>query len=86
MGSTLRLLHHPASQPCRSARQFLIENDIPFEDDIVDITLRVAMGVLLSAGDAPSGSLPYTDGAFLDDSGFPAAFPYLVEPVPGSPN
>lgn len=55
-------------------------------DDVVDITLRVAMGALLQPADAPSGSLPYTDGAFLDDSFFEAAFPYLRDPIPGSPN
>lgn len=41
MSSTLRLLHHPASQPCRTARQFLFENDIPFEDELVDITTNI---------------------------------------------
>jgi hypothetical protein len=53
-------------------------------DDVVDIELRVAMGVLLSPADAPSGALPYTDGAFLDDSFFDGAFPYLTTPLPGA--
>ena len=55
-------------------------------DDIVDITLRVAMGVLLSTNDAPSGKLPYTDGAYVDATRFSSAFPYIREPLPGSPN
>jgi hypothetical protein len=55
-------------------------------DDIVDITLRVAMGVLLSTNDAPSGKLPYTDGAYVDATRFNSSFPYLKEPLPGSPN
>ncbi len=55
-------------------------------DDVVDIELRVAMGVLLPPADAPSGQLPYTDGALLDDSFFDEAFPYLRSPLPGSPN
>lgn len=55
-------------------------------DDVVDIELRVAMGVLLSATDAPSGQLPYTDGAPVSASDFRAAFPYLNTPLPGSPN
>jgi uncharacterized protein DUF4331 len=55
-------------------------------DDVVDIELRVAMGVLLPLPDAPSGQLPFTDGAFLDDSFFDASFPYLRTPLPGSPN
>ena len=53
-------------------------------DDVVDITLRVAMGVLLSDAEAPDRSLPYTDGAFLDDSQTDATFPYLRTPLPGA--
>ena len=77
-------------------------------DDVVDITLRAAMGALCGAvGNCgsmtkdPNGGLPYTDGAraagpdaahahatgaespgdyYLD------AFPYLRDPIPGSPN
>jgi len=55
-------------------------------DDVVDIELRVAMGALLSPTDAPSGQLPYTDGAFLDASAFDGSFPFLRDPLPGSPN
>jgi Domain of unknown function (DUF4331) len=63
-------------------------------DDTVDITLDVAMGALISAGSfgfgtpsqAPSGALPFTDGAFLDATFFNDAFPYLKTPLPGSPN
>ena len=35
-------------------------------DDVVDIALRALMGVLLSPADAPSGQLPYTDGALVN--------------------
>src|SRR5277367_6595088 len=63
-------------------------------DDVVDITLQVAMGALIHAGtfgfgtpsQAPSGGLPFTDGALVNDSFFSDAFPYLKTPVPGSPN
>ena len=62
-------------------------------DDVVDIELRVAMGVLctLNIGgckpsDAPAGSLHYTDGAFIYAGYFAPAFPYLQPPLPGSPN
>ena len=55
-------------------------------DDVVDIELRVAMGALLDLTAAPSGQLPYTDGAYVDASFFDDAFPYLRTPVPGSPN
>jgi Domain of unknown function (DUF4331) len=55
-------------------------------DDVVDIELRVAMGALLPISAAPSGQLPYTDGAALKASDFRSTFPYLNTPLPGSPN
>src|SRR5262249_49840391 len=62
-------------------------------DDVVDIELRVAMGVLctLNIGgcqpsDAPAGSLHYTDGAYIQAPSFGSAFPFLQPPLPGSPN
>ena len=55
-------------------------------DDVVDIELRVAMGVLLPPEQAPSGQLPFTDGAIVDSSFFNDTFPYLRTPIPGSPN
>jgi hypothetical protein len=64
-------------------------------DDVTDIELRVAMGVLChaipaavgcTAADAPSGTLPYTDGTLQDASQFDTTFPYLRAPLPGSPN
>jgi hypothetical protein len=60
-------------------------------DDVVDIALRVVMGKLctLNLGcapaDAPAGGLHFTDGAYLDDSFFGNAFPYLKTPLAGSP-
>ncbi len=64
-------------------------------DDVVDITLRVAMGVLLSpydgsaadpdpASDA-SRQLSYTDGAEPNPANYLTVFPYLNTPVAGSP-
>lgn len=64
-------------------------------DDVVDIELRVAMGALCHAfpgafgcgpADAPSGTLRFTDGAYLDATFTDAAFPYLRTPLGGSPN
>lgn len=55
-------------------------------DDVVDIALRVVMGVLLDPSVAPAGQLPFTDGAIVDDSFFDTTFPYLLTPLPGSPN
>jgi hypothetical protein len=55
-------------------------------DDVVDAALRVVMGVLLPMADAPSGQLPFTDGAYVDASFFGQRFPYLRTPLSGSPN
>lgn len=53
-------------------------------DDVVDIELRVAMGYLLTAADAPSGQLGFTDAVLQADSQFDATFPYLMTPIPGA--
>ncbi len=66
-------------------------------DDVVDIELRVAMGVLCTVAgvnsavgcapaDAPAGTLHYTDGAYLSPLFFADDFPYLRAPLRGSPN
>jgi hypothetical protein len=39
----------------------------------------------LPLADAPSGQLPFTDGAYVDSSFFDNAFPYIRTPLPGSP-
>jgi hypothetical protein len=63
-------------------------------DDVVDVELRVAMGLLCQAfpgafgcdpADAPAGLLPLTDGAIVDASFFDDAFPYVRTPLGGSP-
>jgi hypothetical protein len=64
-------------------------------DDVVDIELRVAMGALLkpfdgSAGDPDPASdasrqLHYTDGAEPNPASYLQVFPYLNNPLPGSP-
>jgi hypothetical protein len=63
-------------------------------DDVVDVTLRVAMGRLCTLGvnnyctpsQAPSGGLDFTDGVALTSMNFGAAFPYLTTPRSDSPN
>ncbi|MEE9303777.1 MAG: DUF4331 domain-containing protein [Thiotrichaceae bacterium] len=62
-------------------------------DDVVDVSLRVVMGVLChlnlglcTAEQAPSGNLPYTDGAIQNAAQFDEVFPYLTTPVSGSSN
>ena len=55
-------------------------------DDVVDVALRVMMGVLLSTNVAPSGQLPFTDGALVTANMFQSVFPYINPPLAGSPN
>lgn len=55
-------------------------------DDVVDVALRVVMGKLLPVADAPSGQLPFTDGATINAGMFLPVFPYFNAPLPGSPN
>ena len=61
-------------------------------DDVVDMALRVVMGKLISLGlfgtpdQAPSGDIPFTDGATVNAGSFQDRFPYLTAPVAGSPN
>jgi hypothetical protein len=53
-------------------------------DDVVDMALRVVMGVLLDPSLAPAGQLAFTDGAFVDASFADDTFPYLRTPLPGA--
>ena len=53
-------------------------------DDVVDATLRVAMGALLTDAEAPSRNLPYTDGVGTSATEFRNTFPYLNVPLAGN--
>jgi len=68
-------------------------------DDVVDLSLRVAMGALcvltgandgLKVGckpsDAPAGGLALTDGVRKTAADYQSAFPYLNPPLPGALN
>jgi len=62
-------------------------------DDIIDIALRVMMGLLCETSlfgcvptDAPVGTLNFTDGAPVTEKAFYQTFPYLTIPVPGNKN
>ena len=68
-------------------------------DDVVDVSLRVAMGVLCRAtgredtlnvgcrpADAPAGNLAFTDGVRKTARDYSRAFPYLTPPIPGNFN
>ncbi len=65
-------------------------------DDVVDLSLRVAMGALCvltgatdtfkvgcKPADAPAGGLALTDGVRKAPSNFAVTFPYLTTPLPG---
>ncbi|MGV3624076.1 MAG: DUF4331 domain-containing protein [Archangium sp.] len=54
-------------------------------DDVVDVALRVSMGILLSGNDAPAGAIPFHDAVLQDASDFDVTFPYLKNPNPGTP-
>lgn len=68
-------------------------------DDVVDLSIRVAMGALcvltgpsdtLQVGckpsDAPAGALAFTDGVRKTSVNYGATFPYLTTPLPGQLN
>ena len=68
-------------------------------DDVVDVSLRVAMGALcvltgandmLKVGckpsDAPSGGMAFTDGVRKSAANYGTTFPYLTTPTPGNFN
>ena len=63
-------------------------------DDVTDVSIRVAMGVLCHAGlppeatcvpaDAKAGTAPFTDGVVKSATAFDSVFPYLKTPNAGS--
>jgi hypothetical protein len=66
-------------------------------DDVVDLSVRVAMGALCvlttstdkfavgcKPGDAPVGGAALTDGVRKDAAAFKPGFPYLTTPLPGN--
>ena len=68
-------------------------------DDVVDLSLRVAMGALCvltgtedkfkvgcNPGDAPAGGLALTDGVRKSAGNYLQVFPYLTQPLPGNSN
>ncbi len=54
-------------------------------DDVVDITLRVAMGYLLPSTVAPNRAIPFHDAILQNQAQFDAFFPYLKTPMGGTP-
>lgn len=66
MSSTVRYLHHPASQPCRAVHQFLLEIEVPFEEEIIDIMSGVNEQQAFKDQYNPTGQVPIlVDGDFI---------------------
>jgi len=65
-------------------------------DDVVDLSLRVAMGALChlpaafqtgcTAANAPAGTAALTDGVRKTAANYGSTFPYLLTPLPGNLN
>jgi hypothetical protein len=86
----------PPVLPAEQSRLGILGNDLAGfpngrrpPDDVIDLTLRVAMGRLITLGlfgtpdQAPSGALDFTDGALAEVDLFIPVFPYLATPNPG---
>lgn len=65
IGKTLRLLYHPCSQPCRAVHQFMYELDVPFEEEVVDISTDITERQDFRDKYNPTGQVPIlVDGEF----------------------
>lgn len=66
MNTNIRYLHHPSSQPCRAVQQFMLECDIVFEEEIVDILNGVNEQQAFKDKYNPTGQIPILcDGEFV---------------------
>ncbi len=54
-------------------------------DDVVDISLTVAMGYLLDSSVAPNSGVVFHDAMAQESITFDSAFPYLTNPTGGTP-
>ena len=97
IAATPAALQHPLGVAAGDAAGF--PNGRRLGDDVVDVSLRVAMGALcvltgnadaLKVGckpaDAPAGAVPFVDGSRAKATDFRQAFPYLNTPLPGARN
>jgi len=65
MSDKIVILHHPTSQPCRAVLQLLLENDIEFEERIVDLMTGENEDPAFKARYNPTGQVPIlVDGDF----------------------
>jgi len=66
MDSTVRLLHHPTSQPCRAVHQLMLENSISFQDEVVDLIEGANEEQSFKDRYNPTGQVPILcDGDFV---------------------
>lgn len=66
MTERVRYLHHPTSQPCRAVQQFMLEIDIPFEEQLVNILEGENEQEDFKARYNPTGQIPIlVDGDFV---------------------
>lgn len=65
MTDTIRFLHHPTSQPCRAVHQLMLENDVPFDEVIVNLMDGENETPEFKARYNPTGQVPIlVDGDF----------------------
>ena len=66
MTDPVRYMHHPASQPCRAVHQLMLENDIPFVEEIVDLMGGLNEEEKFKRDFNPTGQVPIlVDGDFV---------------------
>ena len=79
MSATVRFLHHPTSQPCRAVHQFMLEAEIPFEDEVVNLLDGSNEQQSFKDKYNPTGQVPILcDGDFVVWESSAIAF-YLTE-------
>lgn len=86
MSSKIRYLHHPASQPCRAVQQLMLEADIPYDEEIIDIMSGINEKQDFKDAYNPTGQVPIlVDGDFIVYESSAIAF-YLNEKFDVAPN
>ena len=58
MTNPIRYMHHPSSQPCRAVHQLMLENDIRFVEEIVDLMAGMNEEEKFKRDFNPTGQVP----------------------------